>query len=247
MTTLQALIDEEEDRTRNARARYGTFVPLGQSAIGLLNTFIASIGRDHFLAAALMLSIQKSATLSFLSYIRGHIAQAEFNSRQMIEFCALTAYLLAHPEENVTAGADDNTNGFKSPKAMSGQAYKWLNKEHPHQSALLKEAKDQINETASHASIYLTHFTFEWESGGYESDQFRGSFFDNLNDDVVRLYLMSFSRLVVIVVEILRLVSEKHGVFTLKENVINELSQLDRNVNTHRESLATRMGPPAVS
>jgi len=202
-TTLQVLIDEEYARTMNARDRLGTFVALAQSAIGLLHSVVSSIDRDHFMAAALMLSVQKSATLAFLSYVRGHTAQAEFNARQLIEFCALTAYMLAHPEEDVTRGTGNDSDGFVPPKRLSAKAYMWLNEQQPHASGLLKEMKDQINDTTSHASVYLTHFTFEWDSGGEDSEHFRGSFFDNVDDNVTRLYLMSFSRLIVIVIETL--------------------------------------------
>ena len=52
--------------------------------------------------------------------------------------------------------------GFRTPKSLSAKAYRWLDREHGHVSALLKDMKDQINDTASHASIYLTHFTLEW-------------------------------------------------------------------------------------
>jgi len=203
-TTLQALIDEEHARTMSARDRLGTFVPLGQSALVILNTFIASIGQDYFLAAALMLSIQKSAALSFLSYIRGHTAQGEFNARQLIEFTSLAAYLIAHPEEDVTRASQKGEGAFQPPKALSRKSYLWLDGEHPDLSASLKEMKDQINDGASHASVYLTHFTFEWESGNSDVDQFRGSFFDNLDEDVVRIYLISFAHLVLIVVETIR-------------------------------------------
>ena len=239
-TTLQALIDEEAVRTHNAGQRYGSFVLLGQSAIALLNTFILSIDRDHFLAAALMLSVQKSATLGFLSHVRAHTAQAEFNSRQLIEFCALTAYMLAHPGETVTRSTDES-GGFRTPKSLSAKAYRWLDREHGHVSALLKDMKDQINDTTSHASIYLTHFTFEWESGRDNSETFYGSFFDQQDDDVVRLYLMSHARLVLLVVETLRQVAVAHGGFTLVEDINERLAVLDRDVNAHRSALGQRL------
>lgn len=241
VTTLRALIDEEHSRTLDARDRLGSFVPLAERAIALLNTLVTSVDRDHFMAAALMLSVQKSATLAFLSHLRGHTAQGDFNSRQLIEFCALTAYMLAHPDEDVTRGGE-GTGGFAPPKWVSVKAYRWLEAEHPHVSAMLKEMKDQINDTASHASLYLTHFTFEWRSGGYDSEHFRGSFFDSVDDDVVRTYLMSLSRLMVVVIETLRLASADHGGFTLKGGAEAELRQLDRDVNAHRDALGKRMG-----
>lgn len=243
-TTLQELIDEEAVRTRNAGQRYGSFVRLAQSAIALLNTFIVSIHRDHFLAAALMLSVQKSATLGFLSHVRAHTAQAEFNSRQLIEFCALTAYMLAHPDEDVTRTTDESGERFRTSKSLSAKAYRWLDREHGHVSALLRDMKDQINDTASHASIYLTHFTFEWESGPDDSETFCGSFFDQQDDDVVRLYLMSHARLVLLVIETLRQVAVAHGGFTLVEDIDERLALLDRDVIAHRDALGPRLNRP---
>lgn len=241
-TTLQSLIDEEQERTADAYDRLGTFVLLVQRGIGLLNSCVSTIDRDQFMAAALMLAVQKSATLSFLSYVRGHIAQAEFNMRQTIEFTALTAYMLAHPEEDITKGPEDSAAGFKPPKAVSDKAYKWLNKEHTHVSSLLKEMRDQINDTTAHASVYLTHFTFDWESAGDDKDVFRGSFFDNSEDDVFRFYLMSLARLLVLVIETIRQVTDKHGGFVLEDTTVSELQRLDHAVNAHRDALAEKMG-----
>ncbi|MGH6651182.1 MAG: hypothetical protein ACREB7_08635 [Sphingopyxis sp.] len=242
-TTLQALIDEEAARTRNAGQRYGSFVELAQSAIGLLNAFVVGIDRDHFLTAALMLSVQKSATLGFLSHVRAHTAQAEFNSRQLIEFCALAAYMLAHPDEDVTSNADEG-GGLQTSKSLTDKAYRWLDREHDHVSALLKDMKKQINDTASHASIYLTCFTFEWESSRDDSEIFCGSFFDQQDDDVVRLYLASHARLVLLVIETLRQVAVAHGGFTMVEDIDERLALLDRDINAHRDALRPRLDMP---
>jgi hypothetical protein len=243
-TTLKALIREEAERTISATTRYGSFADLSLSALQLLNTFVVSVNHDHFLSAALMTSVQKSATLGFLSYVRSHTAQAEFNSRQLIEFCVLTAYMLAHPNEDVTRTSDTESGTFRTPKSLNKKAYRWLDESLGHLSALLKEMKSQINDTTSHASIYLTHFTFNWQSEHKNSEMFEGSFFDNQNDDIVRLYLMSHARLVVIVIEILRAVVETHGGFILIDDIKERLALLDRNVNSHRDALAERMSNP---
>jgi hypothetical protein len=102
--------------------------------------------------------------------------------------------------------------------------------------------KDQINDTTAHASLFLTHFNFEWDSTSYEKDHFRGSFFDNPDENTFRVYLMSLSRLLVIVAETLRGVANDHGGFVLKATVLQELHQLDRDVNNHRDILARSMG-----
>lgn len=240
-TTLQALINEEQERTADASERLGTFVHLAGQGLVLLKTFVRTVDQNQFVAAALMLAVRKSATLSFLSYIRGHIAQAGFNMRQTIEFSVLTAYMLAHPDEKITKESEDSAVGFKPPKAISGKAYKWINKEYADVSKLLEDMKDQINDTTAHASIYLTHFTFDWGGDSEDKSVFRGSFFDRVDDDVFRLYLMSLARLLVLVIETIVRVNEKHRGFVLQETTIGELQQLSHAVDAHRHALAAKM------
>ncbi len=241
LTTLDELIKEEENRTKNARDRLGTFVLLAQDALTILNTFVVSINRDSYLPAALLFSIEKVCALAYLSYIRGHIAQAEVNARQAIEFTALTAYLIAHPDVDVTAGPQSEKSGFVRPKVLSSKAYKWLDKELDRHSKLLLEFKEMINESVAHASVYMTHFTFEYASGGEDREQFRGSFFDNVDDDVFRLYLASFARVILIIVETLRLIANKYGAFAIDPDLERKLAMLERGIDEHRKSIGARM------
>lgn len=241
-TTLASLIKEEEDRTANANEAFGSYDDLAKRALTILNTFVASIEKDHFLAAALLFSIEKTAALAYLSYVRGHIAQGEMNARQVIEFSALLTYILAHPDVDVTTGEKSERSGFVRPKVLSSKAYKWLDRELAHHSKLLAEFKGMINDSMAHGNVYLTHFTFEYESGGEDRDQFRGSFFDNVDDDVLRLYLASFARLILVVVETVRLVAEKYGGFALHPETVKWLLHLEHSTERHRLALGKRMG-----
>ena len=240
MTTLQSLIYEEQELTAQAGNRLGSVVQVAETALALLNTFVISIGEEHFMAAALQLAIQKTATLAYLSYIRQHHAQAEFNTRQLIEYCALCAYLLAHPLEDMTRNPSDKGSAFKPPKAMSVRAYKWLHQALRHHSQILKEAKEQINDTAAHASIYMTQFTFNWEAS--RGSEYMGSFFDNMEINAQRLYVMSFARVVLVVIDTLRRTAETHGGFVIRDGLEAQLRQLELRINTHRDAIGTRMG-----
>lgn len=230
-TDLQSLVNEEQMLTANARDRLGSFVEVALNALGTLNTFVVSIEEDHFLAAASQLAIQKSITLAFLSYVRSHFAQAEFNTRQAIEFSSLCAYLMAHPEEDATGSGE----AFKPPKAMSTKAYKWMDQEHSELSKMLHELKSQVNDTSAHASVYLTAFTFDWQAS--KGDRFQGSFFDTVDPNMTRMALISLARLVIIIVQTLRLTAEKYGGFKVREGIEDELRALERDVHAHREAL----------
>lgn len=106
---------------------------------------------------------------------------------------------------------------YRSPQDLNKQAYKWMDTEHSDLSKMLLELKTQINQTASHASIYLTHFTFDWEAS--RGDTFQGSFFDKVDLNVTRLALMSLARSIIIVVQTLRLTAEKHGGFVVRDGL----------------------------
>jgi len=183
--------------------------------------------------------MQKSATLAFLSYIRSHHAQAEFNIRQAVEYTSLCTYLMAHPDEDVTGETSGVGEGFRSPQAMSKKAYKWMDKTHPHFSKLLLELKSQINDTTAHASVYQTHFTFDWQ--GSSGETFQGSFFDEVDPNVTRLGLLSLARAIVVIVETLRVTAEKYGGFTVRDGLERELVSLERRILAHSAPLMAAM------
>ena len=121
-TTLQALLNEEQQRTMDAQQRLGTIVPIAQRGLVILNTSVVSVSANNGLIAAFMLAIQKSITLAFLSYIRAHTAQAEFNCRQAVEFTALGAYLLANPDAEIFDNTDPDNPQFKPTKPLKHQS-----------------------------------------------------------------------------------------------------------------------------
>jgi hypothetical protein len=238
--SLQALVQEEFELTASAHDRLGSFVPLAATGTSLLNNSIASIGRDHFVVAALMIAMQKASTLAFLSYVRKHVAQAEFNCRQLIEFCALAAYLLAHPEIELGDPRDDSSLALAKAKALSGKAYKWLNQQHPLHSKNLLEFKGIINDTTAHASVYVSYFTFPWD-GENTTDCFDGTFFDMVDDDTIRMYLTSLARLILVVIDTLRVAAKSHSGITFYEDLEQTLARFERDIQAHRDAVGEKM------
>jgi hypothetical protein len=125
-TTLQALIDEEHQRTMGAQQRLGKIVPIAQQGLAIFSTSVVSVSAHNGVIAAFLLAIQKSVTLAFLSYIRAHTAQAEFNCRQAIEFTALAAYMLANPDVEILDYSKPTNPTFSPTKKLAWKAYKWL-------------------------------------------------------------------------------------------------------------------------
>lgn len=236
-TTLQSLLNEEHQRTYDAQERLGTIVPIAQQGLSILSTSVVSVTANNGIIAAIMLAIQKSATLAFLSYVRAHTAQAEFNSRQAIEFTALGAYLLANPNSDVLDITDPENPRLLPNKTLALRAHKWLEQAEPELNGLLKTFKHQINESTAHGSIYVTHLTVNLDSLTEDGDAFTGSFFDNLEINDARAYLMSFCRLIVLVVETIRRANENTQGIGMKEGLEDEIARYAYVVDGYREAL----------
>jgi hypothetical protein len=215
---LQALIDEEATRVSEALSQHSSFVSLAESALDLLDSFVTSIDVNRPLTAALYFAVQKSANLGYLSSIRGHTIQAEFNSRQLIEFTVLTAYELAH------YGVD------AARKPLKGKVYKWFQGEFPQVSESLKQLKDQINDTSAHASLYNTRATFDWSSGLNNAENYQGSFCEKNPVALDRFNLLCHARLVIVVIDALRQVATNYSGFALADDISEKLSILNDEV-----------------
>lgn len=207
----------------------------------IMSTSVVSVSAHNGVIAAFMLAIQKSVALAFLSYIRAHTAQAEFNCRQAIEFTALTAYVLANPEIELLDHSDPANPTFPPTKRLAGKAYKWLEGEEPELNGFLKDFKDRINDSTAHASIYVTHLTVDMASLAGDGDVFTGSFFDNLGLNETRAFLMSFCRLIVLIVETIRRANEKTQGIGMKEGLQQEIHLYANVVDRYREALGAMM------
>ena len=240
-TTLQTLLNEERQRTMDAQKRLGTIIPIAQQGLAILSTSVVSVSAHNGVIAAFMLAIQKSVTLAFLSYIRAHTAQAEFNCRQAIELTALAAYLLANPEVEILDNTDPENPTFPPTKKLAGKAYKWLEATEPELNRFLKDFKDRINGSTAHASIYVTHLTVDIDSLTGDGEMFTGSFFDNLSLNDTRAFLMSLCRLIVLIMETIRRANEKSQGLGLKNGLEQEIDLYAKLVDGYQKALGEVM------
>lgn len=240
-TTLQALLNEEHQRTVNAQERLGAIVPIAQQGLAIMSTSVVSVSAQNGVIAAFMLAIQKSVTLAFMSYVRAHTAQAEFNCRQAIEFTALAAYMLANPDIELLDHSDPANPSFPPTKKLADKAYKWMAIAEPELSGFLKDFEDRINDSTAHASIYVTHLTIDMDSLTDDGDAFTGSFFDNLGLNESRAFLMSFCRLIVLIVETMRRANVKFQGVSLKDGLEQEIQLYANVVDGYREALGEVM------
>ena len=206
-----------------------------------MSTSVMSVSAHDGVIAAFMLAIQKSVTLAFLSYIRAHTAQAEFNCRQAIEFTALAAYVLANPEFELLDHSDPANPTFLPTKKLAGKAYNWLEGAEPELNGFLKDFKDRINDSTAHASVFVTHLTVDMDSLTSDGDAFTGSFFDSLGLNETRAFLMSLCRLVVLIVETMRRANEKSQGIVMREGLYQVIHLYANVVDGYRQALGEVM------
>jgi hypothetical protein len=103
--------------------------------------------------------LKKHHMLALLSTVRLHKVQTMMNLRQVLEAGVAAAFAIANPEmENF---ADTDANGLVDPsKALAQKRYKWLDQHFPVGSQAIKEKKELINNSTSHANIVTANQTF---------------------------------------------------------------------------------------
>ena len=154
------IIDSERLLVLEAPERYGAFYTNALDASILLTTFIKSLDPDRFVFGRYHAWVKKHHLLALFSTVRLHQAQAAMDLRQVLEAGSLAAYAIANADPNrfVTEDKDGLLNS--SPK-LTGNAYKWLDQNHPQSSRNIKEMKDAINELTAHANLAYTGANFE--------------------------------------------------------------------------------------
>jgi hypothetical protein len=232
---LQDYCNQEYTKTVNAQERLGSFNDLCVKSISLLENFVTSVRPDRYLAAGLLITIKRYVSLAYFSYVRGHSVQGDLNSRQVIELCALNAYLLAQPNGAMT-GEDATASTLKSEYVLKGAAYSFLETNCPALSTELKKTKELINKSTAHGSVLLAHLNTDFDS----DDTILGSFFDRSDDDYTRLNLVRLAKIVGVVLELLCQVAETYGGFTLRNDLHSDLQELDKWIIKHRDTLKDR-------
>lgn len=232
MTNLQALIEQEQRLSNDAACRLGNIVQITEYGLALLNTAIGSIRANNELIAGIQLAIQKSATLAYISYCRSHSAQAEFNCRQVIEYTCLGAYFLAHPD-GATHRTDEAGNVTITPtQTINRKVYSWMAKAMPDLSDALKNFKDALNESVLHGCLYGTSLTMDYKEA---TDQYNGSFFDNVSPDCYRAWLLRLCEIIALSLTVLRTANGEHEAIIYREKAGPQYATFIHCIEKYRE------------
>ena len=145
----------------------------------LFQNFLKSAEIDAWIFVFFLSQVQKFATLSILSTVRQHNAQALMNVRQMFESGVLAAYALI--EKDISAYYyEDKYKCACEKKGIRNKAYNWLKENYKSHSDTIKNQKNIINNMWTHSSILLTLLNSDIS----EDKKFINSIFDK-EDDVI--------------------------------------------------------------
>jgi hypothetical protein len=158
--------------------------------------------------------LKKHHMLALLSALRLHKVQTMMNLRQTLEAGAAAAYAIANPE--IQNFVDVHEDGTLDPsKDLTVKRYKWLAANYPHASDVIKEKKELINNTTSHANIVTANQTFRVNESG---DTVEAPFFDIEDDYHVKIDLWLTSSVAIDLMSILYKVNESLSVIEFVQN-----------------------------
>jgi hypothetical protein len=159
-STFEEIVESERRLVSDAETRYGEHYRAARACSIFLSRSIVSVELSHHEAFGRFFSqLKKHHMLALLSAVRLHKVQSMMNLRQVLEAGAAAAFAIANPEMRHFVDADPN--GLLDPsKDLAKKRYQWLDDHFPAGSRAIKEKKERINDTTSHANIITANQTF---------------------------------------------------------------------------------------
>ena len=152
-STFEEVVESERSLVQNAEARYGKPYLNARACSIFLSRSIVTIELSHYETFGRFFSLlKKHHMLALLSTVRLHKVQSMLNLRQVLEAGAAAAFAIANP--GMHHFVDVDPSGFLDPsKDLAQERYRWLDRHFPTYFEAIKEKKELINRTTSHANI----------------------------------------------------------------------------------------------
>jgi hypothetical protein len=213
-STIAEIIQTENYLILNALARYGEFYEYALSSTVFLSNFIKSASRREELFIRFASQVKKHHTLAVFSTVRLHRVQAMMDLRQTLEAGACAAYALRNPDPSHFV--DITQNGLLNPsRKLTDKRYKWLDAQFPQGSAAIKERKDQINESMSHANLINTSQNFFAPEG---KNLIEAPFFDIEDEFLIKIDLWLSGTIAITLLDLFYGVSQGQSGLVLRDD-----------------------------
>ena len=224
-STLEEIVESERSLVLGAEARYGKYYLNARACSIFLSRSIVSVELSHHDTFGRFFSqLKKHHMLALLSTVRLHKVQSMMNLRQVLEASAAAAFAIANPE--MQNFADTVANGLLDPsKALAKKRYEWLDKHFPEGSRAIKEKKELINDTTSHANIVSANLTFSVDD---KMTNVAAPFFDIEDEFHVQVDLWLISSIGVELMDLLYGVNLKRNAIEFVDNFQEYLHHVGR-------------------
>jgi len=195
-TDIVEISKSENELVQNAKTMNEPFYLHAQYGVDFVHSFLKKVDPNSFYFLLFLSSLQKHIVLAFLSAVRFHHIQTNFDLRFASESSAWAAFAIGNndPEKDKEKFAIKDESGILNPNDdLKKKMYQWLNEKYREGSVSLKRYKDQTNALSSHANIVDAQRTFSGLSNG----QFKTQFFDNSEDRHIKTDLWAVANLVI--------------------------------------------------
>lgn len=216
----------ENELVQKAKLMNEDFFMHAQYAVDFAHSFHKKVDPNSFYFLLFISSFQKHITLAFLSAIRFHHVQTNFNLRFASETAAWGAFAIGNndPEKDKEKFALVEEDGILNPNdELKKKMYKWLNEKYPDGSASLGRYKNQTNALSSHANIVDAHRTFL----GIVDGKFKTQFFDNSKDRHIKTDLWATANLVMGSLDLFYGVNRDFNIFEFSDDFIKKMKFLE--------------------
>lgn len=226
----------ENDLVQNAKLMNEDFFLHAQYAVDFAYSFLKEVDPNSFYFLLFLSSFQKHIILAFLSGVRFHHIQANFNLRFASETAAWGAFAIGNndPEKDKEKFALIDTDGILIPNDdLKKKMYKWLDEKYPEGSESLKRYKGQTNALSSHANIVDAHRTF----AGLVDGKFKTQFFDSSEDRHIKTDLWAVANLVMGSLDLFYGVNKDFNICKFQDDFLEKMKVL----KTENDRLKSKM------
>jgi hypothetical protein len=236
-STFEQIVESERQLILDAEMRYGKHYRNTRGCSIFLSRSIVSVELSHHETFGRFFSQMKKYHMrALLSTLRLHKVQSMMNLRQVLEAGAPAAFAIANPELHHFADVDES--GLLDPsKALAQKRYKWLDAHFAAGSRSIKEKKELINRTTSHANIVSANQIFDVDD---ELQNIAAPFFDIEDEYLVQIDLWLIASIGVELMDLLYGVNQTRNAVEFVKDFPEYLHHVARqNDDIHAEFTST--------
>ena len=239
---LTGQLATEAKMTVEAPARYGELYAVPCAACDLLDFGVLGVAQGQQIAVGALAYVRKHLRLALLSTVRRHRVQAAMDLRQALEMTPILGFTMAHPEEiekiiHRNVDADDLKSMKNNDEAIKNASYKWLAQAHPELNGWVKEAKELINWTSSHANLMSASFLIDLPN----EKGITVSFFDKPHEALEAMGLTEVARATMLALTLIVTLNETTKNFILTDTFSSEASDLSLRAMTKMAEVSPRL------